>query len=210
MRICLSDAGKKYLKQWVFRHITLDMDSGERIVVTGPNGSGKSTLLKLISGALIPTEGDISYYIDDKRIPDELIFRYVTYAAPYLELVEEYSLRELLNFHFGLRKPVQNLSKDEIIKISGLEDAADKYIKYYSSGMKQRLKLSLALLTSSKLIVLDEPLSNLDAAAVSWYKNLIEEYAGNRNIIVGSNHQANEYFFCSKELFINNYKDITK
>ena len=134
-----------------------------------------------------------------------MVFRNVSFAAPYLELIEEYTLNELLRFHFALRKPLDGLDVSDILDISGLDHAKDKYIRHYSSGMKQRLRLSLALLTDSRLLLLDEPLSNLDAGAADWYRALIDQYGAERTILVGSNHQQAEYDFCAQHLNIEDF-----
>ncbi len=205
MQISLDNVGKKFHRQWVFRNVKLNINSGDRLAVCGANGSGKSTLLKLISAALVPTEGDILYRTDGEKLPEEMVFRYVSFAAPYLELIEEYTLNELLRFHFALRKPLDGLDVSDILDISGLDHAKDKYIRHYSSGMKQRLRLSLALLTDSRLLLLDEPLSNLDAGAADWYRALIDQYGAERTILVGSNHQQAEYDFCAQHLNIEDF-----
>lgn len=205
MQISLDNVGKKFHRQWVFRNVKLNIKSGDRMAVCGANGSGKSTLLKLISAALVPTEGNILYQTDGEKLPEEMVFRYVSFAAPYLELIEEYTLNELLRFHFALRKPLDGLNVSDVLDISGLDHAKDKYIRHYSSGMKQRLRLSLALLTDSRLLLLDEPLSNLDAGAADWYRSLMEQYGADRTILVGSNHQQAEYDFCAQQLNIEDF-----
>ena len=100
----------------------------------------------------------------------------------------------------------QGLTIDSIIKLLYLEEAKNKQLKYYSSGMKQRVKLGLALLSDTPFVLLDEPTSNLDSKAIDWYKQLVEEHKSGRIIIVCSNDQKDEFSFCSEQLNVMEYK----
>lgn len=194
MEITLNGIGKKFGKNWIFRNIDFTLPSQHKLVITGSNGSGKSTLLQIIAGYLIPDSGAITFSGSEKKpIPVEEIGTRLSIAAPYLELVEEFTLIELLNFHLIYRQFKSGFSVNDVIKISGLEKAASKQIRHYSSGMKQRVRLTIAILTESELLLLDEPSSNLDSAAVSWYQELLQEHGSGRSIIVSSNHQHQEY-----------------
>src|SRR5688572_3710780 len=99
MKISLQNLGKRFNREWIFRHLNYQFISGRSYAITGPNGSGKSTLLQLISGASLVSEGSVSY----EEIKPEDIYRHVSISAPYLQLVEEMTLYELLNFHSGLK-----------------------------------------------------------------------------------------------------------
>ena len=206
MKIILEKAGKKFYREWIFRNFNLELSSSDSLAVLGPNGSGKSTLLQVISGSMIPTTGNIFYTVDEKKIEGENIFRELSFAAPYLELIEEFTLKEIIRFHFGIRKAVKNFSNDEIISITGLEHSKEKIFKYFSSGMKQRVKLALALLSDVKIILLDEPCSNLDKEAMKWYRELVAQYAMNKITIVCSNNQTEEFEFCKRQLNMMDWK----
>ncbi len=198
MQIALEGIGKKYGRQWVFRHINLHLSDGERVAILGANGSGKSTLLKIIAGWLNPTEGAITWRLKGRPLDNSAeVFSFLTIAAPYLELIEEFTLVELVRFHFRFKKPLHNLPNDEIIRLSGLEKASNKQIRHFSSGMKQRAKLTLALLSDTPLLLLDEPCSNLDAIATEWYRRMITDFCSGRSLVICSNHQPQEYDFCS-------------
>lgn len=208
MKIELQKAGKKYFREWIFRNANITLDPAEKIAVLGPNGSGKSTFLQILSGAVIPTEGKIIYTLEHIQIDPEMIFRHVSIAAPYLELIEEFTLDEIIAFHFSFKKPIDPLTVKEIIYLTGLEASRKKVFKYFSSGMKQRVKLALAILSDSNLILLDEPCSNLDNEAVKWYKNLVEKYASARMIIVCSNNLDYEFDFCKRHINMMDLKYI--
>ncbi len=206
MKIVLEKAGKKFYREWVFRNLNLELSSADSLAVLGSNGSGKSTLLQIISGSMVPTEGIIQYHENEHKIENEDIFRQVSFASPYLELIEEFTLTEIIHFHFRIKKSVHNFSTDEIISISKLEHAREKIIKYFSSGMKQRVKLALALLSDVKIILLDEPCSNLDKESKKWYRDLVEQYSKNKITVVCSNNQAEEFDFCERQINLMDWK----
>lgn len=198
MEIILENIGKKFSRQWIFKNISYQFSSGDIVAITGPNGSGKSTLLQIISGMVSPSEGAIHYHHENKKIGVDEIYAHLTLAAPYMELIENFTLSELIEFYKKF-KPFHLTQQVEIIvEKSGLAHAVNKEIKYYSSGMKQRVKLTLALLAQSEMVLLDEPLSNLDKKSVDWFYKFFRELAGNRVIIIASNNVEQETVLCNK------------
>ncbi|MBP9151833.1 MAG: ATP-binding cassette domain-containing protein [Flavobacteriales bacterium] len=205
-QISLQNVGKRYNHEWIFRGVNHTFKQNEHTVIRGANGSGKSTLLQVILGSTIASEGELSYSANGKEVKVEESVGLFSLATPYLELVEEFTLIEMLEFHQKMKSFKAGLTIDSIIETLYLTDSKNKAIKYYSSGMKQRVKLGLALLSDTAFVLLDEPTSNLDAAAIDWYKNLVEENKEGRIIIVCSNDQKDEFSFCSEELNVNDYK----
>lgn len=193
LEVQLTDLGKKFGKNIIFKGVNLTVSAGARIVIQGSNGSGKSTLLQVISGYMIQDKGAVSWKIIDRKIEAEAIHQHVAIAAPYLEVPEEFTLRELFAFHFEFRKFCTGVSVQDAIAISGLQHSAEKQVRFFSSGMKQRVRLTLALLSESALLLLDEPTSNLDKTGVEWYSLLMEKYGQGRTIIVCSNTQPADY-----------------
>jgi ABC-type multidrug transport system ATPase subunit len=206
MQITLNTIGKRYNYEWIFRNVNYDFTNDNSYVILGSNGSGKSTLLQVILGSLIPSVGEISYNHAGVAISPENIFKSVSFASPYMEVYEEFTLLELLEFHSKFKPFIKNIDFQQIIAISDLEKAKNKPIKQFSSGMKQRVKLTLAILSDTPLLLLDEPTSNLDKKAIDWYQQLISNYTQNRLVIVCSNQIEHEYFFCKKQLNIEDYK----
>ncbi|HLT87908.1 MAG TPA: ATP-binding cassette domain-containing protein [Sphingobacterium sp.] len=206
MNITLQNLGRRYNREWIFRHLDCTFLFGKKYAVLGPNGSGKSTLLKVLSGSLALSEGEISYENKDAQavLPED-VFQQLTIAAPYMELIEEFTLRELILFHFKFKPFLPGFNLEEVVQILQLERAVDKEIRFFSSGMKQRVKLALACCSSSSVILLDEPMSNLDAAGEDWYLSLIERTTQDRLLIIGSN-QEKEYAFCDEQINIMSYK----
>ncbi len=205
MRIELTGLGKKFNRDWIFKGIDVTIASSDRVAIIGPNGSGKSTLLQVISGVLSPNAGTIAFQNAGVDISVENIYKNISIAAPYLELPEEMTLMELIQFHFSFKDQLGFTSAEEIINSMGLQKAKNKEIRYFSSGMKQRVKLALALYSKVDCILLDEPTTNLDEQGIAWCLNLIDTMLGNRTIFVSSN-QAHEYAFCNKQILIADYK----
>lgn len=205
MDIALDHIGKRFNTEWIFNHFTYEFKSGEKYAITGPNGSGKSTLLQMIGGYMQPNNGAISYHIDRREISAENIFRYTAMAAPYLELIEEMTLREFLTFHSRMRKFDEGFTISQIAETVLLGHALDKQMRYYSSGMKQRARLAQAFFTKANLLLLDEPLTNLDAQGEETYNRLIDNFTGGKTVIVSSNDNK-EYHFCSQKISISDYK----
>ncbi|HET9430211.1 MAG TPA: ATP-binding cassette domain-containing protein [Chitinophagaceae bacterium] len=221
MKISLTDAGKRFNRDWIFRHFTYSFETGFSYAITGPNGSGKSTLLQALSGSLHLNEGIITYTDgtwqaeevpanpplknQPKEIPGESIYKQVSLCAPYLELVEEMTALEFLEFHQGFKPFLPGITTDSALAAVGLHKALHKQIRFFSSGMKQRIKLAQCIFSNTAIVLLDEPCTNLDAAGISLYNQLIADYCKKRLVIVSSNdHQ--EYAFCEKKLNITDWK----
>jgi ABC-type multidrug transport system ATPase subunit len=203
MHIKLTNTGKRFNREWIFRHFDYEFLFGKKYAITGSNGSGKSTLLQVISGAISHNEGEIEMTLNGNRLVEENCFQYLSIAAPYLELIEEMTATEFLNFHASL-KPLTH-STESILTVINLEKAAQKQIRYYSSGMKQRLKLAQAFFCTTPLLLLDEPTTNLDAEGISLYHQLIAEHTHQKMVIISSN-DPQEYSFCDEVIAIANYK----
>jgi len=205
MKIILQNIGKRFNDEWIFKNLNYDFETGNNYAILGANGSGKSTLLQVLAGSSIPSDGKL-IYSNGKAIADENIFRHISFCAPYLELVEEFTFPEIIRFQSKMKKFQKTISEKEILKIAFLDDSANKQIKYFSSGMKQRAKLALSVLSDSPVLLLDEPTSNLDSNGIEWYKGLIRDYSSNKLIIVCSNNQKDEFSFCNKEIRVEDYK----
>ena len=235
MLIHLQDIGKRYRLEWIFRGITHTLRSGERYALLGPNGSGKSTLLKVLSGHLSPSRGAVLFekngstaftpsgegaftpriavngvYPDPEAfgmlpIPPDDIYRHISYAAPYIELIEEFTLEEAMRFHAGLKPLLPGMTLTRLYDLLALPRARSKELRFFSSGMKQRVKLALAVCSDTPVLLLDEPATNLDVQGVEWYKNLIQEFAADRLVVIASNdpHDAE---FCPVHLNVLDYK----
>lgn len=205
-QISLRNVGKRFNHEWIFRGIDHTFQKNEHTVILGANGSGKSTLLQVVLGSSIASEGNLEYTVDGRSYKAEDTLGLFSLATPYLELIEEFTLVEMLEFHQKMKPFRQGLSIDSIVEELYLKEAENKAIRYFSSGMKQRVKLGIALLSDTPFVMLDEPTSNLDAKAIEWYKKLVDENKEGRIIVVCSNDQKDEFSFCTEQLHISDYK----
>lgn len=205
MKIKLSGAGKRFNREWIFRNTDLAFNSGTAYAITGANGSGKSTLLQCIAGMLQLSEGSMEFMDGGQSISHENSFRHISFCAPYLDVIEEMTLVEFLEFHTRFKKFIDGINSPGVIEAIGLRSAAHKQIRYYSSGMKQRVKLAQSIFSDAGIILLDEPCSNLDQKGIALYHSLIENYCMNRIVLVCSNDEV-EYGFCKEIISIHDFK----
>lgn len=201
----LFNTGKRYNREWIFRRCSYEFLAGKNYAITGPNGSGKSTLLQVIAGATMHNEGIIEYISAKGTIEPEQHYRHISIAAPYLELIEEMTAKEALEFHATFKPLIQSISIEDMLQIVGLEKSINKQIRYYSSGMKQRLKLAQAFFSNTPILLLDEPTTNLDADGIALYHTLISNYTKDKLVIVSSNVKQ-EYDFCKEVIEISRFK----
>lgn len=235
MKITLTDVGKRFNRDWIFRHINYEFTNGHSYAIIGPNGSGKSTLLQVIAGAMAESEGRVGYRIADggwsmadteqstqekkpenavgqrpsvnnhRSVPTENFYQHISIAAPYMELIEEMSLAEFLQFHQIFKPFISGINVQKIIAEIGLEKSAHKHIRYFSSGMKQRVKLAQAIFSDVPVLLLDEPCTNLDEEGIALYHLLVKNYCADRIVVISSNDEQ-EYGFCEKRANIMDYK----
>ncbi|MFM2268155.1 MAG: hypothetical protein RL757_1596 [Bacteroidota bacterium] len=207
MNIELESVGKRFRYEWIFQNVNKTFLAGEKYAITGPNGAGKSTLMRILSGHLTPSVGRATFTDGQRNAAHaDDVFANVNFAAPYIELVEEFSLVELLDFHQQFKPFVDGFSTKSALSLLNFgPSAAQKSVKFFSSGMKQRVKLLLALATQQPIVLLDEPTTNLDSQGFAWYQELISRFGASKLIIVASN-VADDYSFCTHHLNILDFK----
>jgi len=203
--ITFEGVGKRYMFEWVLKEFTYTFIKGNCYGITGPNGSGKSTLMKMLSGFSTPSKGQIEFKSAGSKISIGEVFNSVTFAAPYIELIEEMTVQELMDFHHVLRP-----FKDYDLTIKALKDLpfkglVQKRIGELSSGMRQRIKLLLAIMTDTSVILLDEPGSNLDEQGKGWFEDLLKSQMSGRITIIASN-EAEDLKLAQSQINIADYK----
>lgn len=206
LQLCLKNVGKRYGRNWIFRNIEKDLILGDSYAILGSNGVGKSTFLQLLSGNISPTEGDIKLLINGKELEAEQAYQHVSFAAPYLDLISEFTLLEQIAFHYSFKKLPEELTLKELPTLMDLEKEKDKQLNQFSSGMMQRVKLALAILSNCPILLLDEPISNLDSKGIHWYQELLTRYGSSKLVAICSNNRVEEYQFCKQEIIIENYR----
>jgi ABC-type multidrug transport system ATPase subunit len=206
MQINLQNISKRYTNEWIFKGVNYSFETGKRYALLGPNGSGKSTLLQVMSGFLTPTDGKILFEEGGKSLDSDTIFRQVSISGPYVELPEELSLEEIVVFHSKFKKWKNGMTNAQVLaKTSLAEKSYQKELRFFSSGMKQRLKLTLSICSDTEILLLDEPTITLDEEGIAWYKNLLDEFSENRLIVIATNVSA-DTIGCDEQLEILNFK----
>lgn len=205
LKISLENIGKKFKNEWIFRNLSFEFYKNEPIAIIGPNGSGKSTLIQALAGAIPVNEGKVTYNGNSQVIPEDKWHELLSFSAPYLELIEEFTLAESVNFHIKFKPFQDHINTSEFLQILELEKHKDKPIKNFSSGMRQKLKLGLTFYSQNDIILLDEPTSNLDQKGFEWYLSNVENSLKDKIVIVSSN-EPKEYIFCKNHLNILNFK----
>ncbi|MFZ9331462.1 MAG: ABC transporter ATP-binding protein [Chitinophagaceae bacterium] len=190
MEIRLIDAGKRFNRDWIFKNLHASFSDKETYAITGHNGSGKSTLLQCIAGSTMLSEGEVIFNNNGKIIPNEEVFSHVSICAPYLEVIEEMTALEFFVYHQQFKSFQYNTVIADIIDQIGLSKHAHKQIRYFSSGMKQRIKLAQAFFSETPVLLLDEPCTNLDQSGIALYKDLLSNHTKNRIVIISSNDQS--------------------
>jgi ABC-type multidrug transport system ATPase subunit len=197
--------GKKFKNEWIFKNLNSSFEFKTPTAITGPNGSGKSTLMQVLANIIPKNEGELIYSKEKNSISEDYIFKKIAYTAPYSELIEEFTLSESIAFHIKFKPFLEKISIQDFIEHIDLKKHSDKQIKFFSSGMKQKLKLGLAFYDNSELLFLDEPSSNLDQKTTEWYLAEVQKLVNLKTIIISSN-DPKEYSFCENQINILNYK----
>lgn len=204
--ITVTDLGKRFNREWIFRRLNYQFLPGHTYAITGPNGSGKSTLLQVLWGQMPQTSGTLQYQKGANDLPAEDIFQHISIATPYMDLIEEFTLSEMVNIHFRLKKMRNGLKREDLLPRMYLEDASGKQLINFSSGMKQRLKLALTFYTEADIYFLDEPGTNLDKKAFGWYLQELRQLPQQSVVFIASNN-PDEY---SRDAVIVNILDFKK
>jgi len=204
MKIEAKDLSKRFNREWIFKNLNFQFTEN-RYAIVGPNGSGKSTLLQILWGQMLPSKGELSYSINNTIITADEVFKHVAIATPYLELIDEFTLTEMVDFHFHFKKPRHQKNTQELLELFELSHAHDKTIANFSSGMRQRLKLGLAFYSQTEFLFLDEPTTNLDKKAIAWYQQHLAGISAETMVIIASNRE-HEYPATAVKLDILDYK----
>jgi heme exporter protein A len=178
---------KVFNRRSIFDDVSFKVVSGQTLLITGPNGSGKSTLVKIISGVLTASAGHVDAKVDGTDV-GETMYRAIGLVSPYLQMYEEFSPRENLEFVLSarglndLRGRIQPLLEE--LQLKG---RIDDPVRTYSSGMKQRVKFAFALIHQPPVLILDEPMSNLDAKGIEMVKGIMDAQRQQGILVVATN-----------------------
>ncbi|MBO5282830.1 MAG: ATP-binding cassette domain-containing protein [Lachnospiraceae bacterium] len=185
--LCARDVSKQYQNKTVVDHISLQLGKGVYGLL-GANGAGKTTLMRMLCGILRPTQGQIT--LAGKPVTGEEYRAMLGYLPQDFGYYPDFTGKEFLLYMAALKgmpKPWANQKSRELLEVVGLAEQADKKIKTYSGGMKQRLGIAQALLNDPLLLVLDEPTAGLDPKERVRFRELIAQ-AGQSSIVLLSTH----------------------
>ncbi|MFY0643262.1 MAG: ATP-binding cassette domain-containing protein [Bacteroidia bacterium] len=199
MNIACKEIAKKFKQELLFSGFDYLFKQGESYALLGPNSSGKSTLLKMIAGVLEPSDGKVEF--EDYSLQES--HSQIAFTSPEMALLADYTVQDIIDFHFSFKKC--KLSLEEFVKHAELKPFLFKPYSSLSSGLKNKLKLALAIFSDVPVLLLDEPCTNFDEANVNWYRNVVGEYCNGQLIIVASNQEI-EYHFCKHKINLNSYK----
>jgi len=185
----------------VFKDISFSLSSPASLSITGKNGAGKSTLSKIIAGLLSSTSGSITYSVNEKQIGIEEFKHHIGFVSPYLNLYDEFTALENLQYLSRIRAGAQQNHKriKEMLTQIGLWDRRHDIVDTFSSGMKQRLKYAFALLHNPAILILDEPTSNLDAEGIEVIKQIILGQKTTNILIIATNDNE-EANLCAQQI----------
>lgn len=203
---------KNYKDKKAVDRLSLSIDKGDILGLVGPNGSGKSTTMKMLMMLIRKDEGEIKFYEES-----EVFMRKVGYASESSPFFMYMSGKDNLKMVANLYENVSDEKIDEVLELVGMSEAADKKVKTYSTGMKQRLGLARALLNDPELLVLDEPTNGLDPYGMKDIYEILEWLAAEKDVaILISSHLLHDIEkICNKIVMIENGKmlfngDITE
>lgn len=198
MQLILEELTKKYPKNKLFENLNFTFEINNTYAITGENGSGKSTLIKIIAGVIAPSKGSVNFIENGRTVEKENIHHILGITAPYLNLIEEFTLKEHLDFHSKFKTNLLGTNILAEIENANLSQSLNKPIAEFSSGMQQRLKLILCCSFEAKILLLDEPTSHLDTKGIEWYKDLINRTSGERITLIASNNPIEYNDFAKK------------
>lgn len=198
MKIVAENLGKRYNREWIFKKLNFVFEQNQSYAIVGPNGSGKSTLMQVLWAQAPASTGTVRYVLNEVPIPAEDVYQHVAIATPYMDLIEEFTLSEMIRFHFKFKRIANKLTVENLADVMELGHAQNKLISNFSSGMKQRLKLGLAFFTDTPVLFLDEPTTNLDKRAIEWYQVKLRESGASRLVLIASNTEYEYPENCQK------------
>ena len=186
---------KKFGNTLLFSNINFNLAKGDSFYITGPNGSGKSTLLQILAGIQKPTSGSIIYSSDNSIIERDDYKNFFGFTGPQVNPYDMLTAAENLMFTSS-ENADENLINEYLGKF-GLYRHRNKPVKFYSSGMKQRLRLIHALIDNHEILMLDEPCSNLDTNGRDILYKILGEIKINKMIIIATN-ESGDINLCAK------------
>ncbi len=190
MKLSAQNIEKSFSGKTIIKNIPFEIGKGQAMAFTGHNGSGKTTLIRILCALSRADKGIIEFSKDNNTVDRELFKDHFSLVGPYLQLYEELTAFENLNFLARL-KSINGTSEKifSLINQVGLKGRAHDPVKTYSSGMKQRLKYAFALLSSPDILFLDEPTSNLDKDGIKKVYEIMSGQKKDKILVFATNDE---------------------
>lgn len=203
MELQLRNLSKQYGTKCAVDNVNAKLEPGVYGLL-GANGSGKTTLMRMICGVLKPTSGDIR--LNGKTINElgEQYYTHLGYMPQDFGFYPDFTAREFMLYMAavkGLDKRVAKTRTQDLLHMVNLDDVADKKIKSYSGGMKQRLGIAQAELNNPSILILDEPTAGLDPKERVRFRNLISDFAKEK-IIILSTHIVSDVSYIADTILL--------
>jgi ABC-type multidrug transport system ATPase subunit len=184
----LADVSRHFGRRRAVSHVSLAARSGDIIGLLGPNGAGKSTIIGMLATLVTPTSGTITYGGRTARAIGGALRASIGLLAHELLLYPDLTARQNLALFAGLYGLSAEGLVDTSLSNAGLSDRGDEVVSAFSRGMRQRLALERALLHGPRLVLMDEPFTGLDDAAVAAVRSRLQAIAGAGAIVVVTTH----------------------
>ncbi len=198
VRLTARKLTKKYNRNVVFKNTSFDHSSGV-VGIAGSNGSGKSTLLKCLAGLVRPNSGTIEWSLNDQLLSKEELKSMLGYVAPYIDLYEELTVLENLQFLADVSfMETSSLFFEELMNKTEILPLENQLYKSLSTGQQQRVKLAAALVRNPKILLLDEPGSNLDKNGHELIKCIVQELKEKNRLVIIASNDPNEIALCDE------------
>ncbi len=187
---------KTYNRRIVLNELSIAHKQGI-LGISGSNGSGKSTLLKCMSGLLGPKSGVITWKQGSEILSKEQVKSLIGYSAPYINLYDELTAFENLEFILEVRgKTKSDAEINSTLEYVQMDDYKDQLFKKLSTGQQQRIKLASALITNPQILFLDEPGSNLDEKGHNLVKSIVSDQKEKGTLVILASNDAKEIELC--------------
>lgn len=198
-----TDVAQRFQHRTIFSGVSLALTNGQTLGVTGHNGSGKSTLVKILCNVLTPTQGTLQLVVGNIPVAWEELYRHIGFVSPYLTLYEEFTAME----HAKINADLRCIPFDEEITVAmlamlKLDHRRHDDIKTYSSGMKQRMKYALALLHNPAVLLLDEPMTNLDHEGMGTVEHIVARQTQRGGGVIIATNDERDKVLCNTLLSV--------
>ncbi len=199
IQLNVTSLSKQFGTNRVFTGLSFSAEAGV-MGIAGSNGSGKSTLLKCVSGLMKSSSGSAEWIVDGIATDKQSLKPLIGFAAPYIQLYEELTVNENLKFITDINKNYENILAAELLTYLGASEFANSHFGELSTGQQQRAKLAAALIHKPRILLLDEPGSNLDKKGRKVIESIISRFREKDGLVLLASNQTYELDLCDHVL----------